>query len=87
MRINPDKCVACGNELFDCFDSIVMGGGADVFATICVDYINGRKKKLYLSFDAAPEFRYKRIRVPGEDTLDLDKVVDAAAKGNWRSRL
>src|SRR5215468_2169233 len=35
----------------------------------------------------APEFRYKRIRVPGEDTLDLDKAVDAAAKGNWRSRL
>lgn len=60
-----------GNELFDCFDSIVIGGGADVFATICDDYVNGRKKKLYLSFDAAPQFSYKRSSFPTDKPYQL----------------
>jgi hypothetical protein len=60
-----------GSHLFDCFDSIVMGGGADVFATICDDYVNGRKKKLYLSFDAAPQFRYKRSSFPTDKPYQL----------------
>lgn len=60
-----------GSDLFECFDSIVMGGGADVFATICADYINGRNKRLYLSFDAAPEFRYKRSSFPTDKPYQL----------------
>jgi radical SAM superfamily enzyme YgiQ (UPF0313 family) len=41
-----------------------MGGGADVFATICDDYLHGRAKRLYLSFDAAPQFRAGRSSFP-----------------------
>lgn len=32
----------------------------------------------------APPMRYKRIRVPGEDEVDLDRVVDPASGGDWR---
>jgi len=35
----------------------------------------------------APAFRYKRIRVPGEESVDLDAVIDAGAGGDWRSRV
>jgi 2,5-furandicarboxylate decarboxylase 1 len=35
----------------------------------------------------APEFKYKRIRVPGEESVDLEAVIDAAAQGDWRSRI
>jgi len=65
-----------GSELFECFDSIVMGGGADVFATICDDYINNRTKKLYLSFDAAPQFRYKRSSFPTDKPYQLSLQHD-----------
>jgi 2,5-furandicarboxylate decarboxylase 1 len=34
----------------------------------------------------APPEKFKRIRVPGEDTIDLEAVIDVAAKGNWRLR-
>jgi hypothetical protein len=53
-----------GSDLFAYFDSIALGGGADVFATICDDYANGRGKRIYLSFDAAPHYRYKRSSFP-----------------------
>lgn len=65
-----------GSELFDCFDSIVMGGGADVFATICDDCASGRKKKLYLSFDAAPQYRYKRSSFPTDKPYQLELQHD-----------
>ena len=32
----------------------------------------------------APPMRYKRIHVPGEDEVDLDRVVDPAPGGDWR---
>jgi 2,5-furandicarboxylate decarboxylase 1 len=32
----------------------------------------------------APPMRYKRIHVPGEDEVDLDRVVDSASGGDWR---
>ena len=32
----------------------------------------------------APPGRFKRIRVPGEESVDLDAVVDQAAAGDWR---
>jgi 2,5-furandicarboxylate decarboxylase 1 len=34
----------------------------------------------------ALEFRYKRIRVPGEESVDLAKVLDESG-GDWRSRV
>jgi 2,5-furandicarboxylate decarboxylase 1 len=36
---------------------------------------------------AAPQLRYKRIRVPGEESVDLDAVIDADARGDWRSKI
>jgi 2,5-furandicarboxylate decarboxylase 1 len=33
----------------------------------------------------APPLRYKRIRVPGEESVDLDQVIAAAAGTGWRS--
>ena len=44
-----------------------------------------------LGFDAtvpldAPPARFLRIRVPGEDSVDLDQVLDAQAGANWRVR-
>ncbi len=49
---------------------------------------NGVSAKM--GFDATvplsvPPLKYKRIRVPGEDTVDLGKVIDAGA--DWRSAL
>ena len=35
----------------------------------------------------APPLRYRRIRVPGEDEVDLAKVIDAAQGGDWRKAL
>jgi 2,5-furandicarboxylate decarboxylase 1 len=35
----------------------------------------------------APEFRFKRIRVPGEDSVDLDAVVPAHDNRGWRQFL
>jgi 2,5-furandicarboxylate decarboxylase 1 len=32
----------------------------------------------------APEFRFKRIRIPGEDSVDLDAVVPAHDNRGWR---
>jgi 2,5-furandicarboxylate decarboxylase 1 len=32
----------------------------------------------------APEFKYKRIRVPGEDSVDLDAVLPAHDNRGWR---
>ncbi len=32
----------------------------------------------------APEFRYKRIRIPGEDSVDLDAVLAAHDNRGWR---
>ncbi len=32
----------------------------------------------------APPLRYKRIRVPGEEKVDLDAVLDSSAGGDWR---
>lgn len=32
----------------------------------------------------APEFRYKRIRIPGEDSVDLDAVIAAHDNRGWR---
>lgn len=42
-----------------------------------------------LGFDAtvpldAPDMRFTRIRVPGEDTLDLDVVLQAPGEASWR---
>ena len=36
--------------------------------------------------DAEP-MRFKRIRVPGEESVDLDAVLDAEAAGDWRRRM
>ena len=33
---------------------------------------------------AAPPGKFTRIRVPGEDSVDLAAVVDAAIGGDWR---
>ena len=33
---------------------------------------------------SAPEFVFKRIRVPGEEAVDLDKVVEPADGADWR---
>jgi len=33
----------------------------------------------------APAGKFTRIRVPGEEVVDLDAVVDAAARGDWRN--
>jgi 2,5-furandicarboxylate decarboxylase 1 len=33
----------------------------------------------------APPGKFRRIRVPGEDAVDLAAVVDAAARGDWRT--
>jgi 2,5-furandicarboxylate decarboxylase 1 len=35
----------------------------------------------------APPLRYRRIRVPGEDEVDLAKVIDASQGGDWRKAL
>jgi 2,5-furandicarboxylate decarboxylase 1 len=35
----------------------------------------------------APEFKFKRIRVPGERELDLQAVIDNDAVQTWRNRL
>jgi 2,5-furandicarboxylate decarboxylase 1 len=35
----------------------------------------------------APPMRFKRIRVPGEDEVDLDRVVDSVSAANWRQKL
>ena len=35
----------------------------------------------------AEEMRFKRIRVPGEDRVDLDKVVDTLPSRSWRQAL
>jgi len=32
----------------------------------------------------APEFRYKRIRIPGEDSVDLNSVIAAHDNRGWR---
>jgi 2,5-furandicarboxylate decarboxylase 1 len=45
-----------------------------------------------MGFDAtkpldAPPLRFKRIRVPGEESVDLDAVLDAGANGDWRRRM
>ncbi len=34
----------------------------------------------------APPGKFKRISVPGEETVDLAAVIDSAAAGNWRLR-
>ncbi len=44
-----------------------------------------------LGFDAtvpldAPPARFVRIRVPGQDSVDLDQALDAQAGSNWRAR-
>src|ERR1700674_5366766 len=44
-----------------------------------------------MGFDAtkpldAPPMRFTRIRVPGEESVDLDAAIDAAAGGDWRAR-
>ena len=49
---------------------------------------NGVSAKM--GFDAtvplsSPELKYKRIRVPGEDAVDLAKVIDASA--DWRKAI
>jgi hypothetical protein len=31
--------------------------------------------------------RYRRIRVPGEDAVDLAHAIDASAAGDWRKAL
>jgi 2,5-furandicarboxylate decarboxylase 1 len=36
---------------------------------------------------AAPEMRFKKIRVPGEDTVDIGRVIDDAALGEWTRKL
>jgi 2,5-furandicarboxylate decarboxylase 1 len=35
----------------------------------------------------APPMRYRRIRVPGEDEVDLAQAIDAAQGGQWRKAL
>jgi 2,5-furandicarboxylate decarboxylase 1 len=45
-----------------------------------------------MGFDAtvpldAPALRFTRIRVPGEDAVDLDTVIAKAKDADWRSRL
>lgn len=35
----------------------------------------------------APEFRFTRIRVPGEDSVDLDEVITKKRGGDWRSSI
>jgi 2,5-furandicarboxylate decarboxylase 1 len=35
----------------------------------------------------APPMRYKRIRVPGEDEVDLDRVVASGPASEWRRNL
>jgi 2,5-furandicarboxylate decarboxylase 1 len=35
----------------------------------------------------APKMRFTRIRVPGEDAVALDRVIDASRGGDWRKAL
>jgi 2,5-furandicarboxylate decarboxylase 1 len=35
----------------------------------------------------AEEMKFMRIRVPGEDRIDLDKVVDTVPSQSWRTAL
>jgi 2,5-furandicarboxylate decarboxylase 1 len=35
----------------------------------------------------APPMRFRRIRVPGEDAVDLGKAIDTASGGDWRKAL
>jgi 2,5-furandicarboxylate decarboxylase 1 len=35
----------------------------------------------------APPMRYRRIRVPGEDTVDLTRALDASLASDWRRAL
>ena len=35
----------------------------------------------------ADEMKFKRIRVPGEDTVDLAKVVAPGPSASWRKAL
>ena len=32
----------------------------------------------------AKEMKFKRIRVPGEDSVDLDNAISTTAGSNWR---
>jgi 2,5-furandicarboxylate decarboxylase 1 len=36
---------------------------------------------------AAPDFIFKRIRVPGEDTVDLDRVTASSSPQQWRDAI
>ena len=36
---------------------------------------------------AAPEMKFKKIRVPGEENVDVARDVDAAALGEWQRKL
>jgi 2,5-furandicarboxylate decarboxylase 1 len=35
----------------------------------------------------ADDMKFKRIRVPGEDGVDLARVVSAAPSGSWRKAI
>lgn len=50
--------------LSGCFDSITLGGGADVLATLCDDVIQGKPRRTYLPHDVAARFRFRRSAFP-----------------------
>jgi 2,5-furandicarboxylate decarboxylase 1 len=33
---------------------------------------------------SAPEMKYKRIRIPGEEDIDLNALLNANAERDWR---
>ncbi len=65
-------------SLAGCFDSITLGGGADVFATLCDDFIQGRPKRVYLPHDVAARFRFRRSSFPTDRpyALTLQHDID-----------
>ncbi len=51
---------------------------------------NGMSAKMGLDATkplTVPPLRFKRIKVPGEDSVNLDAVLDVAGPENWRERL
>jgi len=70
--------LVAGNELYQCFDSVVIGGGADVLATLCEEHLRGETRRIYLANDASPRFRFQRSSFPTDQPyrIELQHDVD-----------
>jgi len=58
--------------VFDAFDSIIIGGGADVLATVVEYHVRPKQgKRVYFPVDAVPPYRFRRGGFPTERPYDL----------------